>query len=158
MKKLFYLLSVITLIACNISDDDKAKDLIASYLNEHANDPSSVEIVSVDKVEPDSIYSYIETEEHDKLVDDFNYALHEAEFNTETKDIKEAQKAIDKADSIKNIIDKAEAKFYPYQRGMKTTVKYRAKNGFGALMLYSAIVRFNKEISAITKFEDIETD
>ena len=63
---------------------------------------------------------------------------------------------LQRADSIMAEMDKAEAKFYPYLRGMMTTITYRAKNGYGALVLSKARVTFDKDMTKVTDFEDFK--
>ena len=48
-------MGVFLMVACGSSGDDKAKSLITEYLMQHANDPSSVEVVSVDSIRADSV-------------------------------------------------------------------------------------------------------
>lgn len=156
MIKFIYLFSMFALIACNISDDDKAESLIAEYLKVHANDPKSVEIVNIEKVEPDSASSYEGT-------------AHYGYFSEENKELKEKVEEAKRTHDIclelyeeelqenEKEMEKARLDFKPFFY-KRTTVTYSAKNGFGALVLNSAKVRFDKEMSTILKFEDLETE
>lgn len=156
MKRVIYLLGVFLMVACGSSGDDKAKSLIKEYLMQHANDPSSVELVSVDSIRADSVRVVSDTEEYQAQLEAHSFMCHEAEFSAEIGELKEAKDYLRRADSIMAEMDKAEAKFYPYLRGMMTTITYRAKNGYGALVLSKARVTFDKDMTKVTDFEDFK--
>ncbi|MBR3078292.1 MAG: hypothetical protein IKH01_00580 [Prevotella sp.] len=155
MRKVLLMMVAVLLMACSVTDDDKARMLIDTYMQKNSNDPSSVEIIEVEKVQPDSVYGYIETEEHDRLMEAFNFACEMAEMRTSYNRFKEAEEAIAEADSLKQLLEKQSAEFKPYQRGMKTIVQYRAKNAMGALVKSTARVKFDKDMTEIISFEDM---
>lgn len=139
-----------------VAQSIEGKSLITEYLMQHANDPSSVELVSVDSIRADSVRVVSDTEEYQAQLEAHSFMCHEAEFSAEIGELKEAKDYLRRADSIMAEMDKAEAKFYPYLRGMMTTITYRAKNGYGALVLSKARVTFDKDMTKVTDFEDFK--
>ena len=69
MKKyLFLFVSLLLLVGCVKSDDEKAEQLVKEWLMNNINDPSSLEIISIEPIKTDSVLNYR---------DDINYKMKE---------------------------------------------------------------------------------
>ena len=150
MKRfLFVLVALLTLVGCTKSDGDKAAALVKEWLKKNANDPSSIEIVSVGPVLTDSVLSYIEENsykiKHEEVIRAYEFA---------TSALRDgipglAKEYEDKAKAGEIELQQMEDNFKPYSRGKISIVRYRAKNGFGALMLEEKSFLFDDEMTKI---------
>lgn len=103
--------------SCSKSNDQKAKELIMTFLKENTNDPSSYESVEFGNL--DSVKSLIlANHEYQILSEELK-----GETNTELRNyiIEEMNEMLSREDS--------------YGSGFSMEHKYRSKNSFGALIL-----------------------
>lgn len=156
MRKAIFLIAGLLLMSCTVTEQDKAERLVKDYLERNANDPSSVEIISISKVVADSVLDYSETEDYDKWMDSFDSDKRMADINTELGNFKEADAAIKHMDVVLENIEKKKKTFKPYLRGYYVLLEYRAKNGFGALVKSSTKVYFDSELTKVTSFDDMK--
>ena len=150
MKRYFFILFALLIIfGCTKSDDDKAAKLVKEWLEKNVNDPSSLEIVSITPVKTDSVLSYEDDIDYemkkDEIVSAYQFATRAIEDNVPSL----AKEYENKAKAYEKDLEQIKNKFKPYSRGKITTVKYRAKNGFGALILEEKFFRFDDEITKI---------
>lgn len=144
----------VLLTACSVTDDDRARKLIDAYMKKNANDPSSVEIIEVEKVQPDSanvfsstaLYSFLTDEKKslEKLAKEMRDDGCDDCYDEFMKQAKEKEQEIEQ-----HSID-----FKPFFR-KQTVIHYRAKNAIGALVKSTARVKFDKDMTEIITFEDI---
>lgn len=155
MKKLLFIFVAVLMVACTMTEQDKAERLVKDYMERNANDPSSVEYVEFGTLQPDSVISFYFTDEYEEMKDSDEILMNETErLRLEGK----YKEAADMAERGLQFLERIEAKvdsFKPYQRGMKMRLEYRAKNGVGALVKSTATVRFDNELTKITSFEDL---
>lgn len=154
MKIIVLIMMAIALAGCSHSEQYKAEKLIKAYLERNANDPSSVEIIEISKLEADSVLSLIDDVEYQRMKEDVYFYTSHAEALIGYDALDEAESAIASADSINKKVDSLMAVFKPYLRGMKTLVEYRTKNAIGALVKKTAIVKFDNGLTTITEFTD----
>lgn len=155
MRKLLFIFVAVLMVACTMTEQDKAERLVKEYMERNANDPSSVEYVEFGKLQPDSVFYFSETDEYKEMMDSSEKMLDDMELLRMQEKYSEGAAL---ADSGVRLMDRIEAKtnsFKPYQRGMKMRLEYRAKNGVGALVKSTAMVRFDDELTKITSFEDL---
>lgn len=155
MRKAIFFVAGLLLMSCTITEQDKAEKLVKEYLERNANDPSSVEIISISKIVADSVLDYSETEDFDKWMDSFDSDKRMADINTELGNIKEAEAAIKHMDVILENIDNKKKTFKPYLRGYYVLLEYRAKNGLGALVKSNTKVYFDSELTKVISFDDM---
>lgn len=156
MRKVLFLIVAVLLAACSSTPEDKAKRLINDYFEKNANDPSSIEIISMSELKADSVTSYLLTEDYRKWMDSFDSDSRAAEFYTDAGKMKEAEAALKHMDVILKKVKEKENEFEPYMLGYYVNLEYRAKNGFGALMKYTATVKFDKDMTKIVSFDSKE--
>ena len=148
-KILFVLVAFLVLAGCAKSDNDKASALIKEWFRNNLNDPSSLEIVSINNVETDSVLDceddvdYIQKQ--DELVMAYKFATKAIQDDIPNL-VKEYE---DKANNLEKELEQMKDNFKPYSRGKIATVKYRAKNAFGALTLEEKTFRFDNEMTKI---------
>ena len=142
---------VLVLVGC--TQQSRVESLIKDYIRQNANDPSSVEIISISEVVPDSVYSFIEMPEHDKLMEEYNQAKSDFDLCMDFDRLSEAEIHVKDMERLSKLIEKRIDEFKPFMRGYKVTVEYRAKNGFGALMKTTSHVRLNNDMTEIIGFE-----
>ena len=154
MKKIVFVLFAFLCFSCSMTEEDKASEMIKKYLKENANDPQSIEIVSIDSLCDDSASHYSGTALYHYQVN----RIQELEKDVERcksfdKDLYEmyAKELEDEKISLKEHSDN----FKPFHNKV-AYVKYRGKNAFGALILSRARVKFDKEISEIKSFDSID--
>lgn len=153
MRKVLFFIIAVILIGCSKTNEEKARDMIVAYLEEHANDPKSVEIISIQPLEADSasrlegtvFYAYYKEElerlkksAEDNKDEDILYKMYLEEIERIQKDIEESRK-----------------NFVPFFK-WKTVVAYRGKNAIGALVRTTANVKFDKELTKIESFDPVE--
>ena len=154
MKKMLFL-AMAMFVVVHVAAQDSVRKLIEDYLMENANDPSKVEIVRIEPLRNDSVYGFIETEEHDSIVSNLNFWHESFEF-WKNEDLKEAEASLKQIKEYTSALENASKKFKPYLRGKKTIVKYRSQNKLGVLELYRARVKFDKGVTRLTDFKIIE--
>ena len=153
MRKVLLLIVAVLLAACSATEKDKAERLIDEYFEKNANDPSSVKIIRISELRIDSVTSYLLTDDYREWMDAFDADSRAAELYTDAGNMKEAEAALKHMDVILKKVEEKEKDFKPYMAGHYVSLEYRAKNGFGALVKYSAIVRFDKDMTKITSFD-----
>ena len=153
MRKVLLFIVAVLLAACSATEKDKAERLIDEYFEKNANDPSSVEIIRISELRIDSVTSYLLTDDYREWMDAFDEDSRAAELYTDAGNMKEAETALKHMDAILKKVDEKEKDFKPYMTGYYVSLEYRAKNGFGALVKSSAIVRFDKDMTKITSFD-----
>lgn len=143
------------MVACTVTEQDRAEDLIRKYLDRNSNDPSSVDIIEVGELKDDSVWYFHQTEESKVFDDSLKYYDAEVEYLQSEGRYNEssamAQRALNLLDRIKAKTDS----FKPYLRGKCLRMEYRAKNAVGALVKKTADVRFDEGVTEITSFEDL---
>lgn len=154
MRKVIFMMVAVLLMTCSVTDDDKARKLIDAYMQKNANDPSSVEIIEVEKVQPDSanvfsstaLYSFLKDEKNslEKLAKEMKDDGCDDCYNDFMKQAEEKEQEIEQ-----HTID-----FKPFFR-KQTVIHYRAKNAMGALVKSTARVKFDKDMTEIISFEDM---
>ena len=154
MRIVLFMIVAVLLTACSVTDDDRARKLIDAYMKKNANDPSSVEIIEVEKVQPDSanvfsstaLYSFLTDEKKslEKLAKEMRDDGCDDCYDEFMKQAKEKEQEIEQ-----HSID-----FKPFFR-KQTVIHYRAKNAIGALVKSTARVKFDKDMTEIITFEDI---
>lgn len=143
------------MVACTVTEQDRAEDLIRQYLDRNANDPSSVDIIEVGELQDDSVWYFHQTEECKVPDDSLKYYDAEVEYLQSEGRYKESSAM---AQCALNLLDRIKAKtdsFKPYLRGKYLRMEYRAKNAVGALVKKTADVRFDEGVTEITSFEDL---
>lgn len=140
MKRIIAVLaSVVLLLGCLKSPEDKAKGLIKEYINKYANDPESYEpiefgdldtLASIGIVSPEFIELYEEYNSKDES-DSFvrNEILNDMQAIQESKE---------------------------YPKGWAMNHSFRAKNSFGAKIIGNKRFYFNLEIDSILYEEDLK--
>lgn len=151
MKKLFF--AVMVLLAAGCTQQGKVERLVEDYIRENANDPSSVEIISISEVVVDSVTDYEQTDECARMLENFNTYNDACNSEMDLGHMKNVDGAIKEMDNILKKIDEKKASFKPYLEGYHVDVVYRAKNGFGALMKTTSHVRLSKDMTQIVGFE-----
>lgn len=155
MKKLLFIFVAVLMVACTMTEQDRAEWLVKEYMERNANDPSSVEYVEFGNLQPDSVFLFSETDEYKEMMDSSDKMLDDMELLRMQERYAEGSSL---ADSALKLMDRIEAKtnsFKPYQRGMKMRLEYRAKNGVGVLVKSTAAVRFDNEMTKVTSFKDL---
>lgn len=128
------------ILGCSKSPEQKAKDLIQSYIKKNANDPESYEPVdfgsldTINSIGPISAEYLILKEQYDMILDD------------------DFDKKIEILDRQKNILNDT----LKYPKGLAINHTYRAKNGFGAKILGHTRFYFNLELDSIIYQEDFK--
>lgn len=154
MKKVLITLMATVFVACSMTEQEKAEKMVRNYFERNANDPSSVEIIEIHPLQSDSIYSYIQTEEHDRFAAEHDLLTERVELLTASEAFDEAQMLLDSLGRMNDEFERKIKEFVPYKRGVMTKVEYRAKNAMGALVKKTATVRFDDELTSITEFTD----
>lgn len=155
MRKILFFIAALFLVACTVTEQDRAEDLIRQYLDRNANDPSSVDIIEVGELRDDSVWYFHQTEESKVLDDSLKYYDTEVEYLQSEGRYNESSAM---AQCALNLLDRIKAKtdsFKPYLRGKCLRMEYRAKNAVGALVKKTADVRFDEGVTEITSFEDL---
>lgn len=155
MRKGLFFIVALFMVACTVTEQDRAEDLIRHYLDRNANDPSSVDIIEVGELQDDSVWYFHQTEECKVLDDSLKYYDAEVEYLQSEGRYKESSEM---AQCALNLLDRIKAKtdsFKPYLRGKYLRMEYRAKNAVGALVKKTADVRFDEGVTEITSFEDL---
>ena len=150
MRKVYFVFATILLMGCSMTNEQKVEKLVTNYLNEYANDPSSVEIISIGDLQADSASVFEGT----------------ALYTYETEKLKELRESAEKDKDIKELyelnmkeIQEAENSLEEYRKTFKpfffwsTEVVYRAKNAMGALIRTTARVKLDKELTKIEEFK-----
>ncbi len=155
MRKGLFFIVALFMVACTVTEQDRAEDLIRQYLDRNANDPSSVDIIEVGELQDDSVWYFHQTEEFTFLDDSLRFCESEVDFlKAEGKN----NEVVIMAQNALNLLDRIKAKtdsFKPYLRGKCLRMEYRAKNAVGALVKKTADVRFDEGVTEITSFEDL---
>jgi hypothetical protein len=176
MKKVLIVFSLLAVLAGCTSNEKKAKSLIKDYMKTHLNDPKSYEAVEFGTL--DTLFS--------KLEHDFDYIKYNEGFKAYLKMQEDAMTEIDRKQSLiytyenysgsdEYNLDMEYAKMYldsmklyaekikiihnnfkPEFNGWTMQHSYRAKNGLGALMLYTNKINFDKELTKITNTSDLD--
>jgi hypothetical protein len=150
MKKvLFVLVTLLALAGCAKSDNDKASAIVKEWFSNNLNDPSSLEIVSINNVETDSVLNCEDDEDYKLKQDELILAYKYAKKAIEDDIPNLAKEYEEKAKNYEKELEQMKENFKPYSRGKITTVKYRAKNAFGALTLEEKTFRFDNEMTKI---------
>ena len=151
MKKLlFVIVSLLLFVGCTKSDEEKAEQLIKEWLTKNTNDPSSLEIVNIEPIKTDSVLSYKDDVDYQMKERDIIHAYHFATKSYE-EGLPELAKQYEKeAKAYEKDLEQIKNRFKPFSRGKTTTVNYRAKNEFGALVLNKMFFRFDDEMTKIT--------
>ena len=155
MKKLLFIFVAVLMVACTMTEQDKAERLIKEYMERNANDPSSVEYVEFGTLQPDSVISFYFTDEYEAMKDSDEIFMNDTKLLELEGKYDEAAKAAERGLQFLERIEAKVDSFKPYQRGMKMRLEYRAKNGVGALVKSTATVRFDNELTKVTSFEDL---
>ena len=151
MRRLFFAVMVLVLAGC--TQQSRVESLIPDYIRQNANDPSSVEIISISEVVPDSVTDFEQTDECRRMLDNFDTYKRACDREMELGNMKNVDGAIKEMDRLLKSIDNKKAAFTPYLNGYLVDVSYRAKNGFGALMKTTSHVRMNNDMTEIIGFE-----
>ena len=172
MKKILFIVSIFAISACSRlqSKQQKAEVLVKNYLKTVLNDPSSYEGIAFDTLS--TFYkSYATGDPNGRKLDTLaasfidssakysNLAKNELSTNTNIKKYNHhillSMLFQKKSDSVENI-EKIKGKGYKgniYAYGISHT--YRAKNGFGGLVINKTDFRID---STITKVLNVETE
>lgn len=149
MKKILLLtISVITLLSCGQSNEEKAKGLIESHLKETMKDWSSYEPVNYSPL--DSTFNeYKNTPEGAKIQLEVSKLQLQSDSLRYIHDLKGALKSIEKAIELDSIY-KVNAKSYKgYFNGWQMIHKYRGNNSYGAKTIATTAFFFDKDITKI---------
>ena len=137
---------------CSTTNDGKARKLIEQYLENHANDPKSIEIIEIGTLEADSASQFVPTA-FDSISLKANYELLEDyKLMNDAFAVKYCNEQIEEE---KEKLEQKRREFQPYFFWV-TKIAYRGTNSFGALIRTEANVRFNEELTEIVSFEPIE--
>jgi len=158
MKKLLFVFAVImiTMVSCNVTTQGKVETSVKNFLKENLNDPSSYEPISFDSLEnrmgADGDWE-IELEIA-SLELELELELSKLESNIAYDALTISLK--NQLDSLKEIKENLEYKVIGYCVGHK----YRAKNGFGALISEHSFFNLDTNFKVIStksqaeKFEE----
>jgi uncharacterized protein YcfL len=152
MKKyLFLFVSLLLLVGCVKSDDEKAEQLVKEWLMNNINDPSSLEIISIEPIKTDSVLNYRDDINYKMKERDIVSAIHYATKSYDEGFSELAKKYGNEVKAYEKDLEQIKERFKPYSMGKITTVKYRAKNELGALVLEEKFFRFDDEMKKIYK-------
>lgn len=175
MKRIiFATLAILFISSCSRfeSKQQRAQALVKSYLDSALNDPKSYENVKFTKI--DTLYSIFEQspqyfklkEKSDSLVAAFDeWKLKNPDFDDSYGDLSHERaqyfiKMINyysnpNIEVLKKIADMSKD-FKPSFIGYKIIDQYRAKNGFGALVLHETSFKLDSGITKIIATDNIE--
>lgn len=142
---------VLACVGC--SEQSRVESLVTDYIRENANDPSSVEIISISEAVPDSVTDFEQTDECRRMLDNFNTYKEAFDLEMDLGHSKNADGALKEMDNILKKIDEKTAAFKPYLRGYDVVVQYRAKNGYGALMKTTSHVKLSEDKTKVIDFK-----
>ncbi len=172
MKKILFI-GLFFLFGCTFTKQQKAEKLIKEYMKHHLNDYDSYQVVNTEK--PDTAYK-------DYLVDDstgkslFSLLLAQKglvnledslltayedkpiDLQSEpyiTMSEKRLNKNKEKLDGLVSLIKERKDSYKKIFKGWSITQSYRAKNGFGALVLHTEIFQIDSAFTQITDVEEV---
>ena len=150
MKKyLFLFVSLLLLVGCVKSDDEKAEQLVKEWLMNNINDPSSLEIISIEPIKTDSVLNYRDDINYKMKERDIVSAIHYATKSYDEGFSELAKKYGNEVKAYEKDLEQIKERFKPYSMGKITTVRYRAKNELGALVIEEKFFRFDDEMKKI---------
>lgn len=120
--------------SCQKSPEDKAKGLIRDYIIINANDPNSYEPIEFEAL--DSIKSWYHDDDEFKRLESLK------------------SDNIILFDSIQPLLDSIKENFKPELKGYMMRHSFRAKNGFGALVINKKVFRFDLGINEVVSSDD----
>jgi hypothetical protein len=141
MKKYLFLIVVVFLTGCAFTQQQKAERLVKKYLLEHLNDAKSYESVNFSKLEL-ICYAY-----EDTIPEGIALKNKETEYKSQHNEA-EAKKIRKTLDSIDFIYPNPIVKSYVIEH------KYRAKNGFGAMILSNSRFVLNPSLDTVIDVQD----
>jgi len=169
MKKIITLSAIIlVVVACNNSNERKAKKLIKEYLKTTMNDFSSYEPVEFSELDS-SFSNYYESEEGKKLNERMENKMEYIKDTRERVDrfiqqgyskelIETFQGFYDESqrefDSLFHADIQARQSFIPEFDGWLMSHKFRGKNAFGGVILNEYIFHLDKDLTKVTDFTD----
>lgn len=167
MKKLLLFASAILalLSSCEKTQQQILQEMIEARLDSTMNNPDSYEFVSMTQI--DSVMSKWENEKDAEKIKIF-ISMYEAEtdalnaradntslsYNKRISLLEKGLKNLEKVDSLKNEYITKSLSYEPYLTGYYTIFNFREQNEFGAIVLNSYKVIFNKDLTEIIKIEN----
>lgn len=169
MKKILALvLLACTIVSCEKTQEDILREMIEKRLETTMHNPKSYEFVSMSPV--DSIMSEFKDDKNAILIEmaikaqnserkilwskvDAKYVYSINERISFTKQIEEKNKKID---SLLVKYSNMQDSYVPHLTGYYTIFNFRGQNKFGALVLNSYKVIFNKELTEISEMKEVE--
>lgn len=142
---------VLACVGC--SEQSRVESLVTDYIRENANDPSSVEIISISEAVPDSVTDFEQTDECRRMLDNFNTYNEAFDLEMALGHRKNADGALKEMNNILKKIDEKKAAFKPYLTGYDVVVQYRAKNSYGALVKTTSYVKLSEDKTKVIEFE-----
>lgn len=143
-----FILIAITLIACTTPPKQKAEKTVKEYLNKTLNDASSYQSVDT---KLDSFYAtYEETKAYSQIMDSLKY-IHNKFREDQSLLSEDFDNYFNTTRSLLDTINKRAERFKPVFFGWMVEHKYRAKNGFGALILKTDTFYLNRDFQIMRR-------
>lgn len=172
MRKILLSISLIFLISCSKSPQDKALKLIDNNFKNTLNDYNSYELIEISKLDssfttpfdnPQFVDSLLKFEALQQLANESKedyekYKGYSSSYFTEKRmeALNKAKFYLEKASTSAQFVDNFRDTFKPAFNGWEAVHKFRANNAMGAKIIGLYKWKFNIALDSITEQEDLK--